>query len=164
MAWAHRTIAKEWEIVGLSGRHTQREIAALAGVSTWTVFDVQRKYHVVQRFGRCHVAARRYAIDEHVWGPILEELYVRQRLPQAEVAARCGIGVDTVRRRLDALGFRIRTGGETNSGKRRRAYRWKEHLPVCASPGCTTRVAAEGEGHCARCRRSARRRAGALAS
>lgn len=161
MAWQHRTVAQELQIVALSRDHPQRRIAELVGVSAWTVHDVQRKYHVVLRFGRSISSAQfRYAYDEHVWGRIIETLYHEQRLPLEEVARRCGVAVGTIRRRMDDLGLRRRTSGETRRGRARGPYRWSVELPQCETDGCTTRVRVEDETRCARCRRSARRRVG----
>lgn len=154
MAWKHRTVAQEEQIVALSRDHPQRKIAELVGVSPWTVHDVQRKYHVVLRFGRSISSARvRYAYDENVWGRVIELLYHEQRLPLEEVARRCGVHVDTIRRRMDDLGLRRRTSGESNRGTTRGPYNWARALPECATPQCTTRVATDGEDRCARCRR-----------
>lgn len=151
--WEHRTVAQEWQIVGLSGTHTQKEIAERVGVGVWTVHDVQRKYHIVQRFGRQHVAKRRYAYDEHQWGLVLEELYVRQRLSMGEVAERTGLHCSTVRRRLVELGFHIRSAGEQAVGRRYARPR-RTQLPECETPGCATRVRKTGEVYCADCRRA----------
>lgn len=153
MAWKHRTVAMEHQILALSKAHPQKQVARLVGCSAWTVFDVQRKYHWVAMFGRHHVAARRYAYDEHAWGTILEALYVDQRLPIEEVAARCGVHRDTIRRRLVALGFRIRPVGETNRGRKRprQSETWRAKLPRCRE-GCG-RGTEHPSGVCAACRR-----------
>ena len=155
-----RTVATELAIVGLSGRHPQKEIAELVGCGVWTVHDVQRKYHIVQRFGRQHAAARRYAYDEHAMGTVLEHLYVNLRLTQRQVAERMGLDIGTVRRRLEALGFRIRTHAESNRGHPHRRHDFSAHGPECASPNCTIRVLKPGETHCSRCRHSRARREG----
>jgi hypothetical protein len=152
MAWRHRTTAQEWAIVGLSGTHTQKEIAILVGVGAWTVFDVQRKYHIVQRFGRQHVAARRYAYDEQTWGRLLEYLYHDLGLSKAEVAERLGVHADTITRRLRAIGLRERTLSESRRGRRhgkRHDFGW----PVCQTEGCETQVKPPARDYCAACRR-----------
>jgi DNA-binding CsgD family transcriptional regulator len=159
MAWKHRTITQERQIVGLSASHTQREIAKLLDVSQWTVHDVQRKYHITHAFGREHVARRRYAYDEHVWGRIIETLYIEQRLSLAETASRCGIDVGTLRRRMGTLGIPIRTTAESNRGTTRGRYKgWLDKLPRC-SAGCGRGVLTPGETECSTCRRKTARRA-----
>jgi transposase len=152
MAWQHRTVAQERAIVGLSGQHTQKEIAQLVGVSAWTVFDVQRKYHIVQRFGRHHVAARRYAYDEHSWGRVLEHLYHELGLTKSEIAERLGVHVDTITRRMRAIGLRERTPSESRRGRphgKRHDFGW----PECRTEGCATQVKPPGVDYCAACRR-----------
>lgn len=132
MAWKHRTIAQEQQIVSLSGTHSQREIAKLFDISMTTVHVVQRKYHITHRFGRHHAAQRRYAIDEHAWGRIIEALYTEQHLSLKETAERCGVHPSTLTRRMHKLGIPIRTVGDANRGKPRGRYAaWLTKLPRC---------------------------------
>lgn len=155
MAWRHRTVAQEHEVLALSKTYTIKQIAKLTGLSAWTVFDVRRKYHWVQLFGRHHAARNRYAYDEHAWGRVIEELYHEQRLTQQQVADRLGIDVGTVRRRMDDIGLRRRTTAESNTGTHRGRYNWRPDLPRCA---CGRGIAKAGEEWCAACRRSRARR------
>jgi hypothetical protein len=164
MAWNHRTLAQELQIIGLSREHTQRAIAKIVGVSPWTVQDVQHKYHLTLSFGQSVSSAQfRYRYDEHKWGRMIELLYVTNRLSLHETARRCGVDIGTVRRRMDHLGIPRRSSSESQRGSKRGRYNMD--LPPCAS-GCGTGVRTPGEEYCANCRRSAcrRRRAGSIAA
>lgn len=155
--WRHRTVEQELQIVSLTRDHSQREIAQLVGVSPWTVHAVQRKYHLVLSFGRSHSSAHfRYRFDEHVWGRALEVLVFEMKLPLEEVADRCGVGVDTVRRRMEKLGFRRREPGEIQRGRPRGPYAAWEARRSCATEGCSVKPL-DGHDHCAACRRKPNR-------
>lgn len=160
MAWKHRTPAQETAIIELTRDHCQREIAELVQVSKAVVIDVQRKYHLVLRFGRSSSSAQfRYRFDEYRWGRAIELLYWERRLPLEEVARRCGLDVGTVRRRMDRLGIARRTPAESNRGTKRGTYQaWLTKLPRCAA-GCGRGVGKEGERFCAACRRKVAHRA-----
>lgn len=166
--WQHRTVAQEFRVVDLSSCHSQAEIAAITGLGKTVVVDVQRKYHVVLRFGRSYSSAHfRYRFDEHAWGRVFEHLYHEQRLPLDVVAQRMGLHPSTVRRRAVRLGFRIRKTGEANRGRKRGRYDYRPDLPTCRTEGCETKVASYGtvltddgepDGpYCATCRRQPNR-------
>jgi DNA-binding CsgD family transcriptional regulator len=149
----YRTVAQERRIVELTRvGMSQRQIAAEVGVGAWTVHDVQRKTGVGPAFRRSADSARfRYAYDEHAWGEALEDAYWRRGLTLAETAAELGVGVDTVRRRMRAIGLRIRTPAESRLGRPHRK-RHEFDLPKCAR-GCGRYVRTPGEAECAACRR-----------
>ncbi len=131
MAWKHRTVKQEEAVIGLTNGHSQREIAALTGLTQTQVLHVQRKYHLVLSFGQSVSSAQfRYRWDPYVWGRVIELLYVTERLPLTEVADRCGVNVHTIRRRMDVLGIPRRTPGESNRGRRRAPYQRREKVPA----------------------------------
>ena len=154
MAWKHRTVAQELQVVGLSGRHCRREISELTGLGEWSVYDIQRKYHVVQRFGQSSSSAHfRYRYDRETWERVILLLYYEERLPLVEVAQRCGIAVSTLTRRMASMGLEVRSTGESNRGTKRGPYRTK--LPRCEQD-CGRGVAKAGESRCAICRKKVR--------
>lgn len=157
MAWQHRTVAQEMMVVSLTRSHCQREIAELTGLTKGVVLSIQRKYHLVLSFGRSTSSARfRYAYDEHIWGRLIELLYIDMRLPLDEVARRCDVSIDTVRRRMDHLGIPRRAVGESNRGTKRGPYQaWLIKLPRCQA-GCGRGVKTD-HPCCAVCRRRMRR-------
>lgn len=151
MAWKHRTFAQEWEVVGLTNGHSQSEIAKLTGLTKGVVLEVQRKYHLTLSFGQSISSAQfRYRWDEQKWGRVIEALYIDERLSMRDVAKRCGVHVDTIRRRMAKLEIPVRAAGDRQRGTKRAHYRSK--LPRCAS-GCGTGVKTPGEVYCAECRR-----------
>lgn len=108
MARKERTIAEELQIVGLSSTHTLTEIAEIVGVSRTTVNDVRRKYHVVARFGRQHVATRRWAYDETEWAEKVNDMYYVKGMTITAIASQLGLNPNTVTRRMEHLGLRRR--------------------------------------------------------
>jgi hypothetical protein len=157
MAWKHRTVAQEWQVVALTKDHPQRKIAQLTGLSTSVVLDIQRKYHLTLSFGRSISSAQfRDPWDEHTWGRVLEALYLEQRLSIEECARRCGVYRGTIKKRLVALGFPIRTAGEQNRGTKRGSYSWS--WSTCANPSCNRGVRDPSETYCSQCRRLVRYR------
>lgn len=158
MAWQHRTVAQEWEVVGLSKSHPIKRIAELTGLGPYVVFSIQRKYHLVSSFGRQHAARHRYAYDEHAWGRVIETLYYGRNRSLEEVAASTGVHRDTIVRRMDDLGLPRKSASEARRG-RKHSRRHRFDLPVCETDDCSTYVRTAGEKHCATCRRKPARAA-----
>jgi uncharacterized protein YerC len=104
-----RTIAQEWQVVGLSSKHPISEIVEITGLERSTVRRIRAKYHVVARFGRQHAAARRWAYDHDAWTELLHRRYHEQGLPMYVIAQEVGVSPNTLSRRMAALGIRDRT-------------------------------------------------------
>lgn len=162
MAWNHRTVKQELEVVRLSSRLIRKDICAVTGLSPTIVSNIQRKYHVVIRYGRGEATKRRNQWDRDLWARMIIELYWNQRLPLKATAKRLHIDETTLRKRMDELGIERRGSGEANRGKKRTSYNWRPDLPVCQTEGCQTKVLTSGETHCGACRRKSEAARGAI--
>lgn len=127
--WNHRTTKQESQIIELSKDHSQKQIAKIVGVGTWTVHDVQKKSGVGPAFRRSADSARfRYAFNEHEFGEIVERLYFKEYMSLQEVAKTLGLNTQTTRRRMVKLGFRIRNLKESRSAREERKRYLSENL------------------------------------
>lgn len=145
----HRTYAQEQQVIELTKDHCQREIGEIIGLHRTSVHEIQRKYHLVLSFGaRYHSSHFRYRVDDKLWGPIMEELYARQRLSIEEIGRRCHIGRRRVRSILVHCGFEIRTAGETNRGKTK-TYKYRSEFRKCV---CGVTIIKGDHLYCGYCR------------